>query len=69
MAAIPIEHVPVHASLREQYNATHRPHPGTARPSFRQPLKSPFQGGPRLALLYLAFEALRAYGVLNSRVR
>jgi hypothetical protein len=29
----------------------------------------PFEGGPRLALLYLAFEALRAYGVLDDKVR
>ncbi|GAA5871259.1 hypothetical protein JCM3774_000892 [Rhodotorula dairenensis] len=68
MAAIPIEHVPVHPLLREQYEAT-RNHKVAERPSFRHPLESPFHGGPRLALLYLAFEALRAYGVLNPRVR
>ncbi|GAA5992305.1 hypothetical protein JCM10908_000415 [Rhodotorula pacifica] len=67
MATFPITCTNVGTRLRTQQKAEHHK-PGTERPSFENPIDNPFEGGPRLALLYLAFEALRAYGVLNPYI-
>lgn len=68
MAAVPVTFTQVKPSLEEQRRRT-RDHTVHTRPAFQRPMCSPFEGGPRLALLYLAFEALRAYGVLDEKVR
>ena len=68
MAAVPVTFTPVDRDLERQRRATHK-YSVHERPAFERPAHSPFQGGPRLALLYLAFEALRAYGVLDEKVR
>lgn len=68
MSAIPVSSTKVSPLLVNQRNQT-RDHSVHGRPAFQRPVHSPFEGGPRLALLYLAFEALRAYGVLDEKVR
>jgi hypothetical protein len=68
MAAVPITSTWVNDYLTEQHTRTHN-YTVLTRPAFKRPAHSPFEGGPRLALLYLAFEALRAYGVLDDKVR
>lgn len=68
MAAVPVTFTRVNDLLAEQRIRTHD-YTIQTRPAFQRPMHSPFEGGPRLALLYLAFEALRAYGVLDEKVR
>lgn len=68
MAAVPVTYVNVQHRIHDQRERTRKFY-SSSKPPFEVPIKSPFEGGPRLALLYLAFEALRAYGVLNQRAR
>lgn len=68
MAAVPVAYNNVQHRIHDQRDRT-RTVDSSSRPPFETPIKTPFEGGPRLALLYLAFEALRAYGVLNESVR